>query len=132
MITILLNTTRKVGLFDITNEISMEVTKAGIQKGAVLVYCPHTTAGIVINEGADPDVAHDIITALCRIVPDQGGYLHTEGNSPAHIRSVIVGNSKIIPIIDGKLGLGTWQHCFFAEFDGPRKRKVILEFLGCL
>jgi secondary thiamine-phosphate synthase enzyme len=93
---------------------------------AVIVYVPHTTAGILINEHADPDVARDIGAALDRLVPANGCYRHSEGNSAAHVKATLVGTSQLIPVNDRRLALGTWQGVFLAEFDGPRTRHVVV------
>jgi secondary thiamine-phosphate synthase enzyme len=97
-----------------------------MNSGCVIVYIPHTTAGVTINEGADPDVQRDIITTLQRLVPEQGNYHHVEGNSDAHVKASLLGSSATIPVKHGKLQLGTWQHIFFYEGDGPRTRKVYI------
>lgn len=99
-------------------------------EGAVLLYCPHTTAGLFVNEGADPDVAADLAAALGRLVPRGGPYRHAEGNAAAHIRSVLTGSCLAIPVSGGRIALGTWQRVFFAEYDGPRKRQVYVQFLA--
>jgi secondary thiamine-phosphate synthase enzyme len=93
---------------------------------AVMVYVPHTTAGVFVNEHADPDVAHDIGTALERMVPGGASYRHLEGNAPAHVKAVLAGSSQLIPVSDGRLALGTWQGIYFAEFDGPRSRRLLI------
>ena len=126
---ITVKTTAHDQLVDITDQIRDFVSESAVQSGAVLVYCPHTTAGIVINEGADPDVARDILTTLNVVFPWNGAYRHMEGNAAAHIKSLVTGPEKLIPIHNGKLLLGTWQHVFFAEFDGPRNRTVLLTLL---
>ena len=111
---------------DLTGQVRRIVTASGIKDGSCLVYIPHTTAGVTINEGADPSVVADIITALNSLVPWQNNYRHLEGNSAAHIKASLMGSSQIIPIRSGKLALGTWQAIFVCEFDGPRRRKVIV------
>ena len=95
-----------------------------------MVYVPHTTAGVAINEGADPSVAVDIVRALERAVPDDQPFEHAEGNSPAHVMSTLVGSSVLVAVEDGRLALGRWQSIFFCEFDGPRSREVWLRKLG--
>lgn len=120
----------KVEMIDITNIVAEAIQDEKIENGICLVYTPHTTAGIIINENADPDVKKDILMILKKLVPESLPYSHTEGNSPAHIKSAIIGNSRIVPINKGKLSLGTWEGIFFCEFDGPRRRKVYLEILG--
>lgn len=110
-------------LLDITGEVQSVLTALGISDGIVLVFVPHTTAGIVINEGADPAVKEDLLQALKRITPDLH-YRHMEGNSPAHIQTALTGSSVLIPVEKGGLCLGTWQRIFFCEFDGPRTRNI--------
>ncbi len=97
---------------------------------AAMVYVSHTTAGVFINENADPDVMRDVRDTLARMVPEDAGYRHVEGNSPAHIKAILVGNSVLVPVVDGRLALGTWQGIYFAEFDGPRARHVAVVPLG--
>ena len=113
-------------MIDITEEVERFVREEGLRDGFVVLYVPHTTAGLVINEGFDPDVGRDLMEVLKKLVPKDGDYRHAEGNSDAHIKSAILGESKIIPVKDGKLMLGTWQKVFFFEGDGPRNRRVIL------
>ena len=98
--------------------------------GAVQVFVPHTTAGVTINEGADPAVARDLVQALARLVPRDAGYTHSEGNADAHVKTSLVGNQTVVPAEDGRLRLGTWQSLYLAEFDGPRTRRVWLTLLG--
>ena len=114
-------------MIDITDDVQKKIDNLGIQNGFVIVYIPHTTAGITINEGADPSVQKDIINTLNRIIPESGNYLHSEGNSDAHIKASILGSSVVVLIENSKLVLGTWQHIFFYEGDGPRNRKIYLE-----
>jgi len=113
---------------DITSEVSASVRSSGVTDGCCLVYVPHTTAGVTINESADPAVKADILKVLNQMVPWKAAYRHSEGNSPAHIKSTLVGASQTVPIEDGRLLLGTWQGIFFCEFDGPRTRKVYVSF----
>ncbi len=120
----------KEEMIDITHIVAKVIQDEKIENGICLIYTPHTTAGIIINENADPDVKRDILMMLKKLVPESIPYSHTEGNSPAHIKSAIIGNSRIVPINKGKLSLGTWEGIFFCEFDGPRRRKVYLEVLG--
>ncbi|MBI2435205.1 MAG: YjbQ family protein [Candidatus Hydrogenedentes bacterium] len=108
----------------IDREIQAIVTKAGLQEGVVHVFIPHTTAGITINENADPDVKADIEKILGRVVPWEGGYAHAEGNSAAHVKASLMGFSALVPVHQGRLQFGTWQSLYFCEFDGPRHRKV--------
>ena len=110
---------------DITDRISEELWRTGVQNGTCYVFTQHTTAGLTINENADPDVTRDILAGLARLVPETGDYRHAEGNSDAHIKASLMGFSLTIPVIDGRLALGTWQGVYFCEFDGPRNRHVL-------
>ena len=112
---------------DITPEVKSFVSQAGIDEGLCLVYVPHTTAGITINENADPSVVKDILTVLNKIIPYNERYSHEEGNSDAHIKSSLMGSSVTLPIQAGGLVFGTWQGIFFCEFDGPRNRSVCIQ-----
>jgi secondary thiamine-phosphate synthase enzyme len=119
-------------LIDITDRVREALARAGLRSGAVLVYSPHTTAGVTIQENADPDVQHDLLLALENAIPEEpprGTYRHAEGNSPAHVTTALVGASQLAPVAEGELQLGTWQGIFLVEFDGPRRRKVLLRFL---
>lgn len=116
-------------MMDISSDINDFVNESGIKKGLCFVFCPHTTAGITINEGADPDVKKDIMNYLEKLVPYESNFKHSEGNSDAHIKSSLVGVSETIIIDKNKLVLGTWQSIYFAEFDGPRNRKVIVKII---
>jgi secondary thiamine-phosphate synthase enzyme len=133
MITLNLTTQKRCEMLDITREVQKAVTAAGISHGVVRLWVPHTTAAITINECADPDVPHDLLLALERMVPaNQPGFRHGEGNSDAHLKSSMVGCSITIPVVDGQLLLGTWQGVFFCEFDGPRSRKLhVLPVTDC-
>jgi len=123
-----INTKDRNQMIDITSQVSSAVRQSGIKNGDVIVYCPHTTAAITINENADPSVSHDILLTLTELVPHRrSGYRHSEGNSDAHCKSSIIGCSEQILIKDGVLVLGTWQGIFFCEFDGPRSRKVMVQ-----
>lgn len=113
-------------LLDITKIVAGELAKTGVINGTCHVYMPHTTAGLTINENDDPDVARDILSWLARLVPVTGDFKHAEGNSDAHIKASLVGFSVTIPVIDGRLALGTWQGVYFCEFDGPRHRHVLV------
>lgn len=119
----------KTELIDITSKVNQIVQENGVENGFCLIFVPHTTAGITINENADPDVKLDILTILNQIVPWKAEYQHMEGNSPAHVKSTLVGASEMIAIENRQLLLGTWQGIFFCEFDGPRTRKVHVHFL---
>ena len=118
-------------MIDITAEVAAAVADSGLRDGLVTVFVSHTTAGVTINENADPDVIHDVLTALDKAVPwSQRFYRHGEGNSAAHVKSSMVGSSAAVPLIDGKMQFGTWQSIFFCEFDGPRTRKVMVQIIG--
>ena len=120
--------TRREELIDITSLVREEVERAGVSEGCCTVYCPHTTAGLTVNEHADPAVAADVLTALGRLVPEDGRWTHLEGNSPAHVKASLMGASVQLLISNGDLALGTWQGIFLCEFDGPRTREVWLSF----
>jgi secondary thiamine-phosphate synthase enzyme len=128
--TFTVRTSSRTTLVNITRDVERAVAELGVTDGAVLVYCPHTTAAITINESADSDVARDIDSKLGRLCPHSDGYRHAEGNSDAHVKSSLVGCSEMVLIDDGALVLGTWQGVFFCEFDGPRTRTVIVGALG--
>ena len=117
-------------MIDITTEIQHLVEQEKISDGYIIVYVPHTTAGITINEGADPGVQHDIINTLQKLIPESSHYTHSEGNSDAHIKASLLGSSVTVLVNKGKLVLGTWQHVFFYEGDGPRQRKVYVEMIS--
>ncbi len=114
---------------DITRLIQNEVRKSGVKDGLCVVFTPHTTAAVTINENADPDVVRDLNMELGKIIPWEDGYHHIEGNSAAHLKSSLVGASEHIIIEDGRLLLGTWQGIYFCEYDGPRSRKVIVKIM---
>ncbi len=123
-------TTKRTSIVNITPQVRDIVKRSGVKEGLCIVYVPHTTASVFINEGADPDVVKDIVYMLEKLIPwSDPNYEHTEGNSAAHIKSSIIGNSRIVPIIGGSLALGVWEAIFLAEFDGPRERKVIVKIL---
>ena len=136
-----INTLKKTNFIDITDEVRNSIN-SGFNKpdsdnkesfstsGLCLIYTPHTTAGIIINENADPDVVLDIQNFLKSIIPAGTKFNHSEGNSDAHIKSSIIGNSRIVPVLNGKLLLGRWEGIFLCEFDGPRTRKVIVAAIG--
>ena len=121
--------TERNNWIEVTGNVRDLVRESGVRNGLCVVYCPHTTAGITINENADPDVPRDLLAALDRAVPLSANYRHSEGNSAAHVKSSLVGASEMVIIENGRLVLGTWQSIFFCEFDGPRTRKVIVKFL---
>lgn len=114
---------------DITYLINQVLEKSGVQNGIAVIYCPHTTAGITINENADPDVVRDMIATLDKVFPIKGNYRHFEGNSHAHLKSSYMGAEKTIIIHEGRPVLGTWQSVYFCEFDGPRNRKVFIKII---
>jgi secondary thiamine-phosphate synthase enzyme len=120
-------TTQGQQFIDITREVQKFVEQDGLQDGFVVVYVPHTTAAVTINENGDPAVVRDIIATLNKVFPVQGDYTHFEGNSHAHIKASLLGSSCTVPVENGKLQLGTWQSIYFCEFDGPRQRKVHLK-----
>ncbi len=118
-------------MVDITDRVHRAVAEAGVKEGTVTVYVPHTTAGVTINENADPDVVHDILAVLDQAIPWRSGiYEHGEGNSAAHAKSAIVGCSRTLPITGGRVVLGTWQAVYFCEFDGPRSRAFLVTVVG--
>jgi secondary thiamine-phosphate synthase enzyme len=122
--------TRSVNEFvDITRQVQQAVTESGVKNGLCCIYVPHTTAGVTINEGADPSVVKDIIKATAELVPRNAGYLHMEGNSDSHIKTAMVGTSQTVIIENGSLLLGAWQAIFFCEFDGGRNRKVHIKII---
>ena len=125
-----IKTSARTEFKDISGEIKKVIRESGVEKGICSVYVPHTTAGIMINEGADPSVQRDIQKTLEKLIPFKGDYLHAEGNSPSHIKSVLKGASQTIIIDSGKLLLGTWQSVFFCEFDGPRSRRVVVKVIS--
>lgn len=124
-----LQTRSRTELLEITQQVENIVQSSAIREGVCYIYVPHTTAGIIINENADPSVRRDILNTLNKVIPLDGNYTHAEGNAAAHIKSSLVGLSASIPICDGKLALGTWQGIFFSEFDGPRSREVFIQVL---
>jgi secondary thiamine-phosphate synthase enzyme len=113
-------------LIDITADVQAALRQAGVREGTCMIYVPHTTAAVTINENADPTVKSDILKILNQVIPFEAGYGHMEGNSAAHIKSTLVGASEWVAVRSGKLQLGTWQGIFFCEFDGPRRRRVQL------
>ena len=125
------STKRRNELIDITSEVSSLVSQSGVVNGDVIVYCPHTTAAITINENADPSVGHDMLLTLSDLMPQhRSGYRHSEGNSDSHCKSSLFGCSEQVMIKDKSLELGTWQGILFCEFDGPRSRKVMGQIRG--
>jgi secondary thiamine-phosphate synthase enzyme len=119
----------RVKFLDITTIVQEEVANSGVKDGVCYLFVPHTTAGITINENADPDVVRDLTHTLERLIPRNGDYRHLEGNSDAHLKASLFGFSGMIPIINGRLDLGTWQGIYFCEFDGPRQRRFKIGIL---
>ena len=125
-----IKTAKRTELVNITGKVEQAVKESKIENGLCVVYAPHTTAAITINENSDPEVIKDLISSLNHLVPETADYSHSEGNSDAHIKSSLLGCEKTLLIKQGKLLLGTWQGIYFCEFDGPRERKVFVEVIG--
>ena len=125
-----LSTDSRTCFTDITRQVARIVEDAGLTDGACVVYCPHTTAGITINENADPTVVRDMLKILNKVIPFEAGYAHAEGNSAAPIKATLTGSSVTIPVSAGRLDLGTWQGIYFCEYDGPRSRTVRVRLLA--
>ena len=125
--TISVKTSAQTEMVDVTSQVQSELSKSGIEEGRLTLYVPHTTAAITINEGADPAVKADILMVLNQMVPWKANYKHMEGNSPAHVKTSLVGAAETVLVSGGRLVLGTWQRIFFCEFDGPRNRKLHLQ-----
>ena len=126
MKTISVKTKSRDDFVDITDKIALAVSESGVADGICVVYTPHTTAAVTINENADPDVQRDIVTGLNGLAFEKMKFLHAEGNSPAHLKSSLIGCSEMVIVSNGKLVLGTWQGVYFCEFDGPRTRKIFV------
>ena len=122
-----MSTGQREVLVDITSSVEETVRMAGVESGLCAIYCPHTTAAITINEGADPAVAKDMVMGLRRLIPVNWDFSHMEGNSDAHIKASLIGPSETVMVEGGRLVLGTWQRIFFCEFDGPRKREFYVK-----
>src|SRR5688572_12004237 len=129
MATIQVRSTRREEIIDITGQVQKVVASSGHRSGLVAVYCPHTTAGISVNENADPDVKSDMVKFLGKLIPESNEFRHAEGNEDAHIKAVLVGFSQVLIVEDGRLQLGEWQQVWFMEFDGPRERDVWLKLI---
>ncbi len=127
---IAVSTSSRSQFLNITGRVEDELSKSNVKSGICHLYMPHTTAGLTINENADPDVTIDLLNILKMLVPLNGNYRHAEGNSDAHLKASLMGFSLMIPIIDGRLALGTWQGIYFCEFDGPRQRKLLIGITG--
>jgi len=130
MTTITIDTRQRTELIDITPQLRAAIRSIGITEGLVIVFTPHTTAAVTINENADPDVARDLVAALNQLVPFDNHYRHAEGNSAAHVKSSLIGVSETLIVADGAPLLGTWQGVYFCEFDGPRRRQVQIRVVG--
>jgi secondary thiamine-phosphate synthase enzyme len=130
METLRVKTRRRTQLLDITELVERAVGESGVASGVCYIYVPHTTAGVMINEHADPDVASDLEGIFDRLVPHSGPYRHAEGNTDSHAKTVMVGTSQVVFVEGGKLVLGTWQGVFLCEFDGPRERKIWVKVVG--
>ncbi|MEJ2185370.1 MAG: secondary thiamine-phosphate synthase enzyme YjbQ [Gemmatimonadota bacterium] len=120
-------TTEREQLLDITDRVREHVAGSGVQAGVVHLWSLHTTCGLTVNEGADPDVARDVVAAMRRLFPRQGDYRHAEGNSDAHLKTLVAGPGLTLLVEDGELVLGTWQHVFLTEWDGPRTRRIAVQ-----
>lgn len=125
-----IKTTQQIETIDITERVAEQVQKTQIREGICVVAVAHTTAAVFVNENADPDVQHDLLATLARLVPESGAYRHAEGNGPAHVKSVLVGGAITVAIADGALELGRWQGIYLAEFDGPRTRSATVTVIG--
>jgi secondary thiamine-phosphate synthase enzyme len=123
-------TSSRAQMVDVTGEVQRAVSESGVQEGFCHIYVPHTTAGIAINENADPSVAQDILAVLEKMAPRGGSYRHLEGNADSHVKTSIVGSSETVLIEGGRLVLGTWQGLFLCEFDGPRRRRLLVKVVG--
>jgi secondary thiamine-phosphate synthase enzyme len=126
-----IQTTKSQQFINITGKVAEAVKESNVQEGITIIYVPHTTAGVTINENADPDVVRDMIYSLDKAFPVYGEYLHFEGNSHAHIKASLMGSSCTVIIRDGKLLLGTWQGIYFCEFDGPTNREFHVKIISC-
>lgn len=125
-----LSTDKRDQMIDVTRQVRQAVQQTGIRDGIAVVYCPHTTAGIAINENADPDVVHDVLLRLNEVYPwTHPGYRHAEGNTASHLKAITTGSSQTVFIQGGALVLGTWQGIYFCEFDGPRERRFLVKCL---
>jgi secondary thiamine-phosphate synthase enzyme len=123
-------TRSRIQFVDITSQVQEALRKEGVREGVCHIFVPHTTAGVTINENADPNVTRDIISVLGKLVPHRGDYHHIEGNSDSHTKATLVGFTATVPVANGSLVLGTWQAVYFCEFDGPRRRRCIVTVIG--
>lgn len=128
--TMTISTQKRDEVRDITRDVAALVSRSGVQSGIVIIYCPHTTAGIAINENADPDVKHDVLMRLDEVYPwEHPKYRHMEGNTASHLKSITTGPSQTVIIEDGRMLLGRWQGIYFCEFDGPRTREYVVKIM---
>lgn len=125
-----IKTAKREQMVPITTQLQEIVVRHGWKDGVLFLHCPHTTAGLTVNENADPDVVRDILTTLARLIPERGDYRHTEGNSDAHLKASVMGPSLTLLVEAGRIRLGAWQGVFFCEFDGPRNRQLWVQWLG--
>ncbi len=125
-----ISTRSRAEVVEITSQVQEAVARSEVARGVVFVFSAHTTAGLTVNEHADPDVMADVLSVLEKLAPAQGAYAHMEGNSDAHVKASLVGNSVSLPVEEGRLALGSWQGVFFCEFDGPRRRRALVQVLG--
>ena len=128
--TLQVKTSKRNAMVDVTDLISRKVHESGVKSGFCILHVPHTTAAIIVNEGADPAVVEDVIGALDKLIPWEAGYHHQEGNAAAHIKAILTGGRTFVVVENGQLVLGTWERIFFCEFDGPRTRKIYLKIIG--
>ncbi|MGN0597178.1 MAG: secondary thiamine-phosphate synthase enzyme YjbQ [Ruminiclostridium sp.] len=122
--------TDKEGFYNVTENVKKAIEQSGVKNGIVVVHCTHTTAGMTINENADPNVVKDMLFALDKTFPNRPEFRHAEGNTTAHIKSSFMGNSVTVPVENGKMVLGMWQGIYFCEFDGPRNRKYVVKVIS--
>ncbi len=127
---LMIESTQREQMIDITRAVEELLPKSALESGWVVVYCPHTTAGLTINENADPDVQRDMLHALRELIPQEFGFRHFEGNADAHLKASLMGSSLMAPIEDGRLALGRWQGLYLCEFDGPRQRTLRVDVLA--
>lgn len=125
-----LHSANQQGFYDITGTVRDYLSKSGVTDGLCVIYCPHTTAAVTINENTDPNVPADLLFQMERIFPDRNDFLHLEGNSAAHLKASLIGPSVTVPVEGGRLALGQWQSIFFCEFDGPRARSFRVQFIA--
>lgn len=130
LVEINVETRKRIELVDVTERLQQAVKQSGVAEGILMACVQHTTAGLTINENADPDVVRDLLAHLEKLVPEHGSFQHSEGNSDAHIKSSLVGAALTLPVSQGRLVLGTWQGVYFCEFDGPRSRRLLARVLG--